>query len=159
MGLTGAIVLPKPLRVITAYRTTNGIDVPLRIITRNEYINLGNKTTPGYPNSVYYDPQRETGTLYLYPVPDATVVANTTIVIYYQRPFDDFDNAADEPDFPQEWFDALKYGLATRLAPEYGVPISERQLLMAEMTRIKQEALSMGTEEGSLYFAPDIRSY
>jgi hypothetical protein len=80
-----------------------------------------------------------------------------SIIIVYQRPFEDFDAAIDEPDFPQEWFDALKYGLATRLAPEYGVPATERQLLTAEMTRIKQEALSMGMEEGSIFFQPDWR--
>jgi len=159
IGLTQTVNIPKPLRIISAYRSTNGTDTPLRIVTRDEYNRLGSKANAGYPTQLYYDVQSGYGDLYVNPVPDATVAADTTVTIVYQRPFEDFDAAADEPDFPQEWYDALKYGLATRLAPEYGVPISERQLLMAEMTRIKQEALSMGTEEGSLYFAPDIRSY
>lgn len=159
IGESQAVNTPKPVRVISAYRTTSSVDSPMQVITRDEYNKIGIKTTSGYPYQVYYDPQRTYGDLYVYPVPDATVASDSTVTIVYQRPFEDFDGASDEPDFPQEWFDALKYGLATRLAPEYGVPVAERQLLLTEMTRIKQEALSMGTEEGSFYFQPDIRSY
>lgn len=159
IGLGQTVNISKPLRIISAYRSTGTTDTPLTIITRDEYNRLGTKSNTGYPIQIYYDVQNTYGDLYVNPVPDATVAADSTITLVYQRPFEDFDAAADEPDFPQEWFDALKYGLATRLAPEYGVPVSERQLLLQEMTRIKQEALSMGTEEGSLYFTPDIRSY
>lgn len=159
IGLSQTVNISKPLRIISAYRSTGTTDTPLTIITRDEYNRLGTKSNTGYPIQLYYDVQNTYGDLYVNPVPDATVAADSTITIVYQRSFEDFDAAADEPDFPQEWFDALKYGLATRLAPEYGVPVSERQLLLQEMTRIKQEALSMGTEEGSIFFAPDIRSY
>jgi hypothetical protein len=38
----------------------------------------------------------------------------------------DFDAAADNPDFPVRWMQALIYGLANNLAPEYKIPLQER---------------------------------
>jgi hypothetical protein len=47
------------------------------------------------------------------------------------------------------------YGLADRLAPEYGVPLQDRQLLTQQAERFHQTALSFGMEEGSMFFQPD----
>jgi len=51
------------------------------------------------------------------------------------------------------------YGLATRLAPEYGIPAADRKVLWQEMNIIKQDALNFGLEEGSLYFSREFRSW
>ncbi len=120
---------------------------------------LGNKTSEGNPIQCWYDPQNSYGDLHLFPVPDTIAATNNTINIVYQRPFEDFDAANDTPDFPQEWYDALAYGLACRLAPEYGLPSTARKQLWQEMTLIKQDALNFGLEEGSLYFQTDKRTW
>lgn len=161
IGLTKAINIPKPLKVLQAYNhsTTSDVDIPMRIITKQEYNILGNKTSSGNPIQVYYNPQSEYGILNVFPVPSTTEQAANTIVIHYQRPFEDFDASTDTPDFPQEWYDAITYGLACRLAPEYGVAMADRKLLWQEMTIIKQDALNFGLEEGSLYFQRDFRSW
>ena len=62
-----------------------------------------------------------------------------------------------EFEFPSEWFDALKYGLAFRLAGEYGVSLQDRRQLMQEAALMKNEVLLYGTEEGSIKFSPDNR--
>ena len=95
------------------------------------------------------------GTIYLFPTPDTVAQSSYQVHTIYQRPFEDFDVSADTPDFPQEWHEAVKYGLAVRLAGEYGMPASERRILQQEMLAIRSEALSMGTEEGSMYFQVD----
>jgi len=161
IGLSKTVNTPKPLKVIQAFNhnTTSNVDVPMRIITRQEYNILGNKTSSGNPIQVYYEPLNEYGILHVFPVPSTTEQADNTIVIHYQRPFEDFDAALDTPDFPQEWYDAITYGLATRLAPEYGLDISSRKTLWQEMSIIRQEALNFGLEEGSLYFQRDFRSW
>jgi len=161
IGLTKAINIPKPLKVLQAYNhsTTSDVDIPMRIITKQEYNILGNKTSSGNPIQVYYNPQSEYGILNVFPVPSTTEQSANTIVIHYQRPFEDFDASTDTPDFPQEWYDAIAYGLACRLAPEYGVAMADRKLLWQEMTIIKQDALNFGLEEGSLYFQRDFRSW
>lgn len=152
---------PKPLKVIQAYlhNTSDNTDIPMRILTRQEYNMLGNKTSTGNPIQVFYEPLVDTGVLHVFPVPDATVAAQFTITIVYQRPFEDFDTASDTPDFPQEWYEAVKYGLAVRMAAENTISLTMRQQLRAEAAEIKNEALSFGTEEGSIYIQYDNRNW
>lgn len=152
---------PKPLKVLQAWyrNTTSNVDVPMRVITKDEYNRLGNKTTLGTPVQIYYEPRRDDGVLHVFPTPSATDASAVSIYIVYQAPFEDFDIATDTPDFPQEWYDAVTYGLACRLAPEYGLPIPDRKTLWQEMTIIKQDALNFGLEEGSIYFQVDRRSW
>lgn len=152
---------PKTLKVIQAWNhdTNSNVDIPMRIITKQEYNILGNKTSSGNPIQIYHDPRLDSSTLYVFPVPSTTEATNNSLRLVYQAPFEDFDTATDTPDFPQEWYDAITYGLATRLAPEYGISSTDRKVLWQEMTMIKQEALNFGTEEGSLYFGVERRSW
>lgn len=161
IGLGEVVNIAKPLKITQAilHDTQTQVDIPMRIITRDEYLRLGNKYSNGQPIQIYYDPQRDNGVLYIYPPADSTSVLYKQIKFTYQRPFEDFDASTDEPDFPQEWFEALKYGLATRLAGEYGIGMDERKQLLFEANAIKQEALSFGTEEGSFFFTADNRNY
>ena len=73
----------------------------------------------------------------------------------YQRPYEDMNTATDDFDFPAYWTEALIYGLAWRLSGEYGVPIQDRATIMKEAEYFHAQALSYGTEEGSIYFMPD----
>lgn len=161
IGVGQTVATPKPLKITQAYNhnTSSNVDIPMSVLTRQEYNMLGNKTSAGNPIQVFYDPQRDYGDLYVFPVPNATDAASNVITITYQRPFEDFDASTDTPDFPQEWYDAVTYGLATRLAPEYGLDIPSRKTLWQEMTIIKQDALNFGLEEGSLYFGVERRSW
>lgn len=161
IGLGKTVNTPKPLKVIQAFNhnVSSNVDVPIRIITRQEYNILGNKTSTGNPIQIYYEPLNDYGILHVFPVPSTIEQTANTIVIYYQRPFEDFDVALDTPDFPQEWYDAITYGLATRLAPEYGLDMASRKTLWQEMSIIKQEALNFGLEEGSLRFGVEMRGW
>jgi hypothetical protein len=153
--------IPKPLKILQAWyhNVPSNIDVPMRIVTEQQYNMLGNKQVEGFPIQLWYKPEIDTGNLTIYQVPDDWSANNITVSFTYQAPFATFDSSTDTPDFPQEWFDAITYGLAARLAPEYGVPSSDRKLLLQEMLEIKQTALNFGTEEGSLYLQADFRSW
>ena len=161
IGLGKTINISKPLKVIQSYNhnVTSNVDIPMRILTKQEYNMLGNKTSSGNPIQIYYEPLSDYGILHVFPVPSTTEQTANVITIYYQRPFEDFDAGTDTPDFPQEWYDAITYGLATRLAPEYGLDATSRKTLWQEMSVIKQEALNFGLEEGSLFFSRDFRSW
>lgn len=152
---------PKLLRVIQAYNhnTTSNVDIPMRIITRDEYNRLGNKTSTGTPIQLLAIPNRTDTTIKVFPVPDSTAASTQQIIMVYQKPFDDFDSSTDEPEFPSEWFAALKFALAAQLAPEYGMEINERKELLAEAALYKSEAMSGTTEEGSMFFAADVRDW
>ena len=161
IGLSKTVNTPKPLKIIQAFlrETSSGLDIPMTQLTKFDYNFLGNKTTQGNPIQYYYDVQSNYGDLYLFPVPSTTAASNYTVQIVYQRPFEDFDASTDEPDFPQEWYDALKHLLADRLAPEHGLAIADRQDLARRAKTLKEEALGFGTEEGSIHWQADLRNW
>ena len=149
----------KPLKIVQAWtRDSNNVDVPMRLLALHDYNLLGNKSSSGRPIQLTYSPQNLFGDIKVFPTPSS---ADTSVSIYirYQRPFEDFTNSTDTPDFPQEWHEALKYQLAVRIAKEYGMPPNDFKDLLAMANMILQEALSFGTEEASLYFTYDNRDW
>lgn len=121
IGLSQTVSVAKPLKIYQAFRrTTNNVDVPMTILSQQQYNMLGNKTSSGAPSQLYYNSQRDYGTLSLYPVPDSTVTSDV-VRIYYQRPIEDFDASTDNADIPQEMLRALKYDLANEMADRKSV--------------------------------------
>lgn len=161
MGVGEEINIAKPLKIIQAYLhdKTSNVDIPMRIVTQQEYNILGEKQTSGQPVQLFYQPFNMSGVLTLFPVPDAINAANKEVVFVYQRPFNDFDIGTDVPDFPQEWHEAIKYGLAVRLAGDYQIDLETRKTLQQESNVTHELAKSFGTEEGSLYFSAENRNW
>lgn len=158
IGVGQTINTPVPMKLTQAIRieTTGGTRVPLNIYTDYDFKLLSNfNSTTGVPVQIYYQPRATTGTLRFWPIPDATTASQYTIELTYQRPFEEFDTATDEPDFPSYFTRAIIYGLASDLAPEYGLPLNDRKTIKAEAAEFKELALSFGTEEGSIRFMPD----
>lgn len=141
----------RPLSIITAtLRDDATRDTPLEIMrTWQEYEALPNKTQDGTPCSLLYESSLTNGTLLLDVAPtDVSYVIRLT----YHRPIEDFDSTADEPDYPQEWFRALKYGLARELAPELKREwTKELQALYSESLMIAQQS---DPEVSDSYFQP-----
>lgn len=149
----------KMMKVLSAYchNSSSNVDIPMTIITRDQYNRLGNKTTTGTPIQLYHSPNRTDSTIKVFPTPDSVSASINTLVLVYQKPYDDFDNATDEPEFPSEWFEALKFNLAHRLSSEYGMSLNDRKQLLSEAVLLKTEAMNNGGEEGSYFFGADIR--
>lgn len=148
--------LQRPLRIVDAFvhNQTGSNDRPIQIVSKSEYDALGQKTSEGSQNQIVYDPQLDNGVLYFYP---RFTNGKEILTIIFQRPFEDFDASGDTPDFPQEWYDALCYLTAVRLAPVYGMPVADRQLLKQEATEIFLLAEQNEPEEGSIRFGLDAR--
>lgn len=157
IGVGQTVNVPKPIKILQAWKTTNSIDTPVRIISIDEYNNLANKASTGTPVNLSYEPELVTGTIKIYPVPDTYSISNTTIKIRYHRQFQDFTAASETPDFPQEWHLPLTYHLAYALAPDYGTPTTDKKDLLSQATMYTQMALEAGYENASIEFRPDIR--
>lgn len=144
----------KPLKVLQAWRnqSNNFSNVPMNIYTNYNYDLLPLALSSGTPVNLYYQPMRDYGMINLWPKPNDSV---TTITIRYQAPFEDMTGATDDLDFPTEWTEAIIYMLAVSLAPEYGIPLQDRQLLKKEADELHAQAVMFGTEEGSLFFQVD----
>lgn len=157
-GITGATIsispvgkyVSRPLVVLEGFiRDTNNLDVPLTQVSRQEFKNLGNKTQGGTPNLFYFDAQIETAYLSLYNVPEAL---GDTIYIQTKRQFYDMTSGTDNFDFPQAWFQALKWGLAAELCTEYAVDIQMISYYEQKAAQTLQECFDESVEETSVYF-------
>lgn len=143
-----------PLKVLQAWRNQSGnySNIPMNIYTNYNYDLLPLTNSSGTPVNLYYQPFETYGAINLWPKPNDSV---TAISIRYQVPFEDIVNLTDNLDFPSYWTEAIIYNLAQRLAPEYGIPLMDRQVLTQEAEKHHQNALGFGVEEGSFYFQPD----
>jgi hypothetical protein len=149
--------LPRPLRIIAARRRNkSGQDIPIEMFSRREYQDLPNKTDAGSPTQMYYNPQLNFGYVYLWPAPDTV---NDRIVFTAYLPIHDFDAAGDTPDFPQEWYDALTFGLAANLAQEYGVTGGEKMEIVQQAKAYLDDAVDWDNEITPVFFTPEIRNY
>jgi hypothetical protein len=149
----------KPLKLLQAIRkdTLADTDIELNIYTKTNFLDLASKESTGAPMHIEYQPLNYHGQLRVWPLPDTYWQTNGQLLLRVQRPFQDFDASGDEPDFPVEWHEALIYQLAVRLAPEYGLAGLDRQALKLDAKEFLDDALSFGTEEGSLYIMPEYR--
>jgi len=146
----------KILNVNNAWvRSTEDTDVPITIISRQEYVDLSKKTESGKINQLYFDPQVTTANMNVWPVPDDSHT-NDRIHLYVTRAYEDFDGVTNEsePDFPQEWYLPLCWGLAVIISPKYGVTATKYQELIAISSSLKQQCDDWSTEKESLFLLP-----
>lgn len=151
---------PKPLRVPSARRVnSSGYETPMTEWSRQEYLDQPNKTTsPSTPVNFYYDPQRDDGTLFVWPAPSTAVAADITVKLDTLRPFFVMDSSANTLDFPQEWQETVVLNLAKRLKLKFPVGdpnVSARIDMMADELFAKLKGWD--NEPASFFLQPDLR--
>lgn len=150
-------ITPDPMAVANVRRkvVASNIETPLTEWSRSQYLEMPTKFTQSIPTAFYFDAQRDNGVLYLWPTPSAATAATMTIEIDALRKIQDFNNTNDDPDLPQEWLQALTYGLAEQLALKYGVATDIRQEISARSLGYKAAINAWDTEAASLFMQPD----
>jgi hypothetical protein len=155
IGTGMTLSTPFPVRLLQAFRTDNGAKIPMDLVAREDFNILPTNST-GIPLKVNYQPYVNYGTVSLWPTPTSN--NTTTVTLVYQRPFQYFTASSETMDFPEEWYNALIYHLAVRLAPEWGVPLPDRQMLLQEAKMYTEDALMVGQEDASFFIQP-MRGY
>lgn len=143
---------PFPVKLLQAFRTETNAKIPLELMAREDF-NILPTTSTGSPIKVNYQPNINYGTLSFWPAPTSSNTATITLV--YQRPYQYFTTSTETMDFPEEWYNALIYTLAVLLAPEWGVPLPDRQVLKSEAKEYIEMAQMTGQEDGSFYLQPE----
>jgi hypothetical protein len=143
----------RPLEVLTAVlRDTSAQDVPLYPMSLEAFESITDKTADGTPQYYHYEPMLTNGRISFDIEPDDV----TKIVrVVFLGTLEDFDAVADTPDYPQEWFRALKFQLAMDLWPEYkdGDPPASLKISRDEALMIAQNTNPETTDE---YFQPGL---
>lgn len=146
----------RPLQIMDVrIRDDDNFDRPVRIVSRQEYLQFSDKFTSSDITGVYYDPQLTNGVLSVYCPQQETV---NTLKMVVQYPFEDMDSATNDFDFPVEWLMAIKYNLELALAPAYGVIGTPLKTIAALAESYLDDAMSWDREQNtSIYLQPEHR--
>jgi hypothetical protein len=154
---TSALIRPLRMPFGRRYNFASAIDTPLIPLSRSDYMNLPNKTNTGILTQYFYTPlggANVLGQLYVWPSPPDTTNA---LRFTYLRPIQDFNNAANTPDLPQEWINCLIWNLAKEMAPEYGVNMDIYQIIDKRATETLEAMLGWDKEPESTNFGIDFQ--
>lgn len=128
----------RPLRVVSCHSMdTAGNAREVALIGRADYEMLSQKSQDGDPQQAHFDPQMTNACLLVWPVTPGSAIDR--LVMTTEHYPDDFTSATDNPHFPSEWVNALIWGLAADLAPEYGIDLAAQRMLFerAEVSRMR----------------------
>jgi hypothetical protein len=127
------------------------IDIPVAVYTDvQQYEAVTQKLAPGDPLSILIEPQRL----------NTAVTCNFAAVNMYKTlrlvavyPSEDYDDAAGADDiaYPQEWYAALSWELAFRLAPSCG---NWTQIMEANRQNALGAAVGLNPQNTSSHFEP-----
>lgn len=158
IGPGGDNTSARPLRITEAFIRDGTTDTPLNIISKQEYVAIGDKSATGVPNSIYFEPTLTKSTLYVYVAPDADAATNKTIHLWVERMVSDMTSGTDSFEVPQEWYRALKWNVALELAPEYGLA-DKKPALMSRIETYAQkyhmEIRDWDREDTPIFFSPN----
>lgn len=138
----------------------NGNEIPMRRLSRQEYMNLSDKTTEGSPYTYYFDKlegidniSSSNPVMYVYTEPD-----NLREYLKYDvvKTIDDIDTVgSDNFYFPDEWLEAITYNLAVRLATAYGKE-AKLPILVPLAKEYLDDAIRNDSESASTKFYPEM---
>lgn len=146
----------RPLKINFATYAYNlsSSEIPLHKLGRQEYIEQPQKSTSGSVNEFYFQPTLNLATLYLWPVSDTNL---GIIRASYTTPFTELVSNDDEVQFPDEWEDAVIFGLASRIMDEYGLPEQKQAVIQSKADRYLSDCLAFDNENADLHIEPDYR--
>jgi hypothetical protein len=158
LGPGGSVDMVKPTRVIDGgyYIDNNDVKRPLTMLSRDEYTRLSQVTQQGAVNSYFVDKQVTQLIVHLWLVPDAFTATNGQVHLTIQQQATQLVSLTDSLNFPQEWFLALRWGLADDICTGQPQAIMTRCMAKANMYREALEAWDV--EDASTVFQPDQRA-
>jgi hypothetical protein len=149
-GTPASCAIYRPLRVLNVRRIlwSSLIETMVTPMSRLDYRNQPDKNTTGVVTQYFYDPQENTGQFWAWPNPlDSTNGLNFT----YMEPIYDFNTAADYPDFPQEWINALVWNLADEIGIEYDIPDNRAARISQRATLALDRVMGFDREPESVF--------
>lgn len=114
----GAVTLPGSVRNVNSVRSVPSVGTPrpLAVWNRDQFYSLPNRSQNGAPVACYIQQGIDGDQLTVWPVPAADI----TLHLDYSRTAETITAPNETMDMPQEWQEAVIYGLASRVANMFG---------------------------------------
>jgi hypothetical protein len=141
----------------TPYVTNSlGVDIPLVMISRAQYMELTLKSVQSQPTQMYVE-KGTSVSFFLYPIPDGNWVSVTYPRI---KLLTDMDSGGVTTGLPSKYLDTVTLLVASRLAFHHGL-LDKQRALKAEFEEAKARAINDDTERGNVKFVPSygLRSF
>ena len=133
-------------------RNEDNNEIPMRQMSRKEYMELADKATEGSPYTWYFDKQLDNPVLYVYTEPDSL---RESLRFDYVKTLDDLDATTDNFKLPDEWLEAITYNLAVRLASPFGKE-AKLQVIAPLAAQMLDDAMRSDSEDAGTQFVPEI---
>lgn len=132
MGTGANFNTSRPVRIERASMLVNNAEIPMKIINRQTYISITDKTaTATYPYYLYVDGDFANANLTVLPVPTAV----NTIVLYSWSQLTAFASIDATVSLPPGYSRALKYNLAIEIGIREGAEVPTPVLILASRSK------------------------
>ena len=145
IGASGDFTATRPIEIhpSTFYTDANGNDYQfIQVATRSGYMAIVDKgTTSTSPQYMYYEPTFPNGTIYMWPVPDASI----TVQLSSREQLTSFSLLTTTVSFPPGYKQAFTTSLAEEIAAEFGVAVPPEVSKSAFKARAKVRRINRRT--------------
>lgn len=133
VGPSGTTITARPVTVLgSSYIDYQGVSYPLAIDTLTDYNNIPSKTQiVGIPSQIYALNNMPNITVFMWPVPFATMTLN----LWSNKLIQSFASLTDTLTLPPGYERALVFSLAEEIAPEYQLEPSRDVVMKAAYAR------------------------
>jgi hypothetical protein len=135
IGTGGDFNISRPQRILSAwYRFQSVNDYALKVITHQEYEQIVIKSlSVDFPQYLAYNPTFPTGTLYIWPIPQA----NATIRLNSWKPLSSVAALSDTVSLPPGYNELIKYNFEIRVGPGNGGLVDPMIVELANQAKFK----------------------
>lgn len=150
----GATLIAREIYFGGSYR-----DVPFGPLSRTQYSQLSNRSTPGQPLQAFLDRQRDEPIMYVWP-PPARAYRYNHVVAYQQRKIADVLTLRETLDVPSRWYGTVVKQLAVRICERFEEAKKDRlEDLRGQLAGVMMPAVSEDRDGAPIIIQPDIRAY
>lgn len=146
--------IDRPLRILQSRFGENiaRSEIPTHQVSREKYFNQPDKDSTGTVVWWYYSPQLTLGELFVWQV---AANVNQVLRFTYERPIKIPTSPSDTLDFPEEWFNTVKWNLASEVGPSYGMTAQNQAIADAKAEKFLTEILEHDVERDEMAIQPE----
>jgi hypothetical protein len=130
IGSGGTFNTVRPIKIISAYVRSGGIDYPISVVTEENYDSVSLKTVGAIPEFLTFSNGFPLATLTFYPAPST----GYQLFLRTEKQLSSF-TLNQTVDLPPGWKRALIHNLAIELAPEYGQQVPQEVVMIARESK------------------------